>query len=413
MPAAEKYEGRTSSGVRSFLVLKESGYFVKVVSGKKIVIVREEFCMGRKKSIVLLTAMVTAALSGCGGGDKTAAMAETAAPAAQEESRAAEGDAAKENLEMGEASGAEEASEASGKAPAASDGLITVGVVNSSPEKSEYRLAVDTEMKNMFTEENGYAASFSYQGTSGEQIAAAKQFIADGVDYLLLSAEDAAGWESVLMDAQDADVRVILFDQVITVDENLYEAAVVSDVDKEGEDAVSWLKGQGLGEYQIIHLQGVVGTDAQKSLTLALDAQMEESGWKIVVRQSAGEDADKARRIVQSVIDSGEPFNVIYAENETLAKGAVAALDGADISHGTGGSVKVMSFGSSKWALEELLAQNWDYDGQRSARQAFYIDEAIKKMESGDALTEKVIVMEERGFEATTITAEDILHYGI
>lgn len=372
--------------------------------------------MRGKKGIVLLAAMAAAALSGCG--DKTAAAVETAALAAQETPEA-EGESTAEGAsETEEASGTEEgaeaesAAEAAEKASAESDGLITVGVVNSSPEESEYRLAVDAEMKDTFTEGNGYAASFSYEETGDKQIAAAEQFIADGVDYLLLSAEDAAGWESVLMDAQDADVRVILYDQVITVDESLYDAAVISDADKEGKDAVNWLERQGLSEYQIIHLQGVMGTDTQKGLTGALDAKAAENGWKIVARQAADEDADRARQIVQSVIDSGEPFNVIYAENEELAKGAVAALDEADISHGTGGHVVVMSFGCSKWALEELLIQNWDYEGQRSPRQAFYMDEAIKTMESGDALAEKVIVMDERGFEATAITAEDILHYG-
>ena len=65
-----------------------------------------------------------------------------------------------------------------------------------------------------------------------------------------------------------------------------------------------------------------------------------------------------------SVIDSGEKFNVIYAENDDMAKGAVAALDKANISHGVGKDVIVMGFDCNKWALEELLNQNWNYDGQ-------------------------------------------------
>ena len=47
-------------------------------------------------------------------------------------------------------------------------------------------------------------------------------------------------------------------------------------------------------------------------------------------------------------------FNVIYAENDDMAKGAVAALDKANISHGVGKDVIVMGFDCNKWALEEL-----------------------------------------------------------
>lgn len=300
------------------------------------------------------------------------------------------------------------------KTPMVFDNLITVGIINSSPEESRYRLAIDTELKNLFTEENGYSVSFSYKEKSSEQVTAAKQFIADGVDYLLLSADDTADWKSVLKNAQDVGVRVILFDRIIDVDKSLYDAAVISDPNREGKDAVDWLKGKNLNECNIIHLQDVMGTEAQKAFTDALDAQlMADSGWKLVARQTADGDEDKAQKIVQGVIDSGEPFNVIYAENDNMAKGAVAALDAAGISHGVNGNVIVISFGCSKWALEELLAQNWNYDGQCSSMQAFYIDEVIMTMESGDTLAKKVIVMDEKGFDATTITAEDIMIYGI
>lgn len=354
--------------------------------------------MTRKREILLLTTMVIFIISGCGS-DKTDEVAETAASIESVEEETAETES--------------EVSEASKEVSTAAGDLITVGVVNSSPEESGYRLMVDTELKNLFTEENGYSVAFSYQENSEEQITAAKQFITDGVDYLLLSVDNADDWNAVLKDAGDADVRVILFDQIIDVDETLYEAAVVSDLEREGKDAVSWLKSQGLSECNIIHLQGIIGTEEQKALTGVLNAQIAENGWKIVARQTADGNADKAKKIVQSVIDSGESFNVIYAENDEMAKGAVAALDAADISHGVNGHVIVISFGCNKWALEELLAQNWNYDGQRSFFQAFYIDEAIMTMESGGRLANKTIVMDEKGFDATTITAEDIMIYGI
>lgn len=290
---------------------------------------------------------------------------------------------------------------------------IKVGIINNDPNESGYRTANDKDMKAMFTKENGYDASFAYSLKNDEQIASAQKFIQDGVDYLLLSAADTAGWDSVLKDAQDAGTQVILFDRTIDADESLYAASIVSDMDKEGETAVNWLRDQKLDEYNIIHIQGVMGSAAQKGRSGALDEASKSDGWKIVTQQTAEWNAEKAQQIVQSVIDSGEKFNVIYAENDDMAKGAVAALDKANISHGVGKDVIVMGFDCNKWALEELLAQNWNYDGQCNPFQAEYIADVIEKLEAGEEIEEKTIIMDEKGFDATTITEDDVNQYGI
>ncbi|MBQ7657628.1 MAG: ABC transporter substrate-binding protein [Butyrivibrio sp.] len=302
----------------------------------------------------------------------------------------------------------------SGSAPAASGGKIKVGIINNDPNESGYRTANDADLKAKFTEANGYEAKFAYSLKNDEQIAAAQTFIQDEVDYLLLSAADTAGWDSVLKDAQAAGVKVILFDRTIDADPSLYEASIVSDMAKEGQTAVDWLASQNLPEYNVIHIQGVMGSAAQQGRSGALDAKVAaESNWNIVKQQTAEWNAEKAQQIVQSVIDAGTPFNVIYAENDDMAKGAVAALDAAGISHGVGKDVVVMGFDCNKWALEELLAQNWNYDGQCNPFQSSYIDEIIKKLEAGETLSQKTIIMDEKGFDATTITQDDVDNYGI
>ena len=287
--------------------------------------------------------------------------------------------------------------------------LIKVGIINNDPNESGYRTANDKDMRETFTKENGYDPSFAYSLKNDEQIAAAKQFIQDGVDYLLISAAGTSGWDTVLQDAQDAGIKVILFDRTIDADESLYEASIVSDMAKEGDTAVEWLASQNLSEYKIIHIQGVMGSSAQIGRSGALDSKVAaEANWSIVSQQTAEWNAETAQQIVQAVIDSGEKFNVIYAENDDMARGAVQALDKANISHGVGKDVIVIGFDCNKWALEELLNGNWNYDGQCNPFQASYIDDIIK-----NGAKQKVVIMEEKGFDATTITKEDVEKYGI
>ncbi len=302
-----------------------------------------------------------------------------------------------------------------GASSAYADDLIKVGIVNNPPSESGYREANVNDFQNVFTKENGYDAQFFYSIKNDEQLSAAQQFITDGVDYLLISAAETTGWDKVLADAADQGIGVFLFDRMIDVDPFLYEAAVVSDMAQ--DTAVDWLLAQELPEYNVVHIQGAMGSDAQIGRTGALDEQFEAGTMKKVVQQTATWDEAEAKKIVESVINSGEKFNVIYAENDGMAKGAVAALDEAGITHGIDGDVVVMGFDCNKWALRELFAGNWNYDGQCSPFQAAVIDTMIQTLEMGgdiDGLNElHQIISQEQGFDAMHICRADIATYGL
>ncbi|MBR2718819.1 MAG: substrate-binding domain-containing protein [Clostridia bacterium] len=293
---------------------------------------------------------------------------------------------------------------------------ITVGIVNNPPSESGYREANVKDFEKVFSAENGYVAKTYYSLKNDEQLAAAQQFITDGVDYLLISAAETTGWDAVLASAQENGIPVFLFDRMIACDESLYEAAVVSDMANQGKLAVEWLISLNLPAYNIIHIQGAMGSDAQLGRTGALDAQVAAAdNWNLVVQQTATWDEAEAKKITESVINNKAAFNIIYAENDGMAKGAVAALDEAGITHGVGKDVIVMGFDCNRWALRELLAGNWNYDGQCSPFQAQVISDLIQKLEAGEALNleSKKIISEEKGFDATTITQEDIDTYGL
>ena len=293
--------------------------------------------------------------------------------------------------------------------PRQRDGMIKVGIINNDYNESGYRTANDKDMKATFNKDNGYDAGFFYSNGGDAQVEAARKFINDGVDYLLISAANSSGWDSVLKDAKTAGVKVILFDRTIDADESLYEASVISDMTLEGQKAVNWLSSQGLSECKIIHLQGIKGSAAQQGRTVPLEIEVKlHPNWKIVKQESAEWGADRAKDIVQSVIKSGEKFNVIYAENDDMAKGAVEALDKAKITHGVGGEVIIISFDCNKWALEEVLAGRWNCDMQCSPFQASYIDNIIK-----NGTTRKTVIIDDKLFEAGRITQEDVDKYGL
>jgi ABC-type sugar transport system, periplasmic component len=296
-------------------------------------------------------------------------------------------------------------------------GLVKIGIVNLHPSESGYRAANVADMDAAFNEANGYDVQKANYNTLNEQIDAAQQFITSGVDYLLIAAQDKSGWNDVLKAAQDAGTRVFLFDRMIDCDESLYEAAVVSDMENQGKLAVQWLKEQNLEEYNIIHIQGAMGSDAQIGRTDPLQAEIDAGNMTLVRRGSGGGDwsPDEAKKIVEAAIAAGEKFNIIYAENDGMAEGAMKALDEAGITHGVNGDVIIMGFDCNKFALRYLLDGSWNFDGQCSPFQASVIAGFIEKLESGQelGLADKVVINEETYFEAGKITQEDIDKYGL
>ena len=298
--------------------------------------------------------------------------------------------------------------------------LIKVGIINLDPSESGYREANVKDLHNVFTAENGYDATFVTAPTADKQLEAANTFINDEVDYILVSAAEVTGWDEVLEAAAEAGIGVFLFDRMIECDPSLYIAAVVSDMRFEGETAVAWLESLELEEYNILHIQGQLGSAAQIGRSEPLQEKCEaDEKWTIVREGTGGDswDPNEARKIAEAAINAGEKFNIVYAENDGMADGVCKALDAAGITHGVKGDVIIMGFDCNKWALRELLAGNWNYDGQCSPFQAGIIDEMIKTLQAGgeiEGLNElNQIINPEKGFDATTITEEDVNTYGL
>jgi len=296
---------------------------------------------------------------------------------------------------------------AGGKKDAApAGGLIKVGIVNLPPEESGYRQANVEDMNAVFSKANGYDAKQTNTGDNSEQIAAAQGYIRDGVDYLLISAANASGWDNVLKSAKAAGVTVFLFDRLIQTDASNFQAALVSDMATEGNTAMGWVLSQKLAKVNLILIRGQLGSAAELGRSAAALKARDEGKISIVADGTGGDSwsLEEARKVVEAAIAANKDFNVIYAENDGMAQGAVQALDAAGITHGKGGKVKVLGFDFNRFALRNVQAGYWDCDIQCSPRQAGEISRWIKsgKLPSG-------IVYQKEIFADTASITDDII----
>jgi simple sugar transport system substrate-binding protein len=295
-----------------------------------------------------------------------------------------------------------------GAAPAdGSGGLIKVGFVQTNTNESDWRTANTESMQEALTAENGFDLQIAYgEGKHETQVAQAQAFIQQDVDYLVIEGVQSAGWESVAQAAKDAGIPLIMADRKLDLAEDLYTAMICSDFEAEGVKAAQWLAAQNLGDVNILHIQGDMGSSAQIGRTKALQDAAAANGWNIVAQQAMpGWDEAKASEFVQSVIDSGKPFNVVYSENDNMARGACSVLDKAGVTHGRDGDVKVIAFDANKWALETVLAGDWNLDVECNPLHGPRVAQLISDLEAGRTVDKNVYVDEEM-FDAGTITRE-------
>ena len=289
--------------------------------------------------------------------------------------------------------------------------LIVVGFSQVGAE-SEWRVANSESMKNALSEENGYELIFDDARNEQEnQIRAIRTFIQQDVDYIVFSPRVETGWNSILQEARDAKIPVIVIDRDIEVsDRSLYTAYIGSDFRKEGDTAVKWLERllqqQGRTEeiIRIVHIQGTIGSSAQIGRTAALeDGIRRNSNWQIMAQECGDFTRAKAYEVMGAILKENSDIDVVYCENDGEALGAIDAMEEAGLSCNTDGGVIVISFDATKLGLTYCLQGKIALNVECNPLQGPYVADLIQRLQRGESV-EQVQHVDETAFDCFTIT---------
>ncbi len=342
---------------------------------------------------VLLALTMVLALAACGG---------SSAPAATEAPAAA-------------APAAPAATEAAAPAEEA-DGPIVVGFAQVGHE-SDWRTANTKNYQEVFSAENGYDLVFvDCDNDNAVQIEAVRTSIQQGVDYIILAPIQSAGWESVLQEAQDAGIPVIVADRQVDADPSMYDAFLGTDTSVEGKLAGDWLAEYLNGaEANILVIEGTVGSSAAIGRTEGFNAvAAEHPEWKILDSQSGDFTQTGGQEVMESFIKSyNGQFNVVVCQNDNEAYGAMDAMDAAGITYGIGGDVIIISYDATHDGLKYTLEGKIHCNVECNPIQAAYVEQIIQQMEAGEEFATYTLVEDQAfvapGIEsayATTMTQE-------
>lgn len=297
------------------------------------------------------------------------------------------------------------------EAPAdAADGEAIVVGFSQVGAESDWRTANTESMKATFTEENGYKLIFDdAQQKQENQIKAVRNFIQQDVDYIVIAPVTETGWDTVLQEAKEAGIPVIIVDRMIDVsDDSLFTAWVGSNFLQEGYNAVTWLseyltaKGRQDEDINIVTLQGTIGSSAQIGRTDGVEEKMaEHPKWKMLERQSGEFTQTKGQEVMESFLKSYDDIDVVIAENDNMAFGAIDAIKAAGKTCGPNGDITIISFDAVAAAFDAMIAGTMNVSIECNPLHGPRVAEIITKLEAGETV-EKLQYVDEGVFPADT-----------
>ncbi len=290
-------------------------------------------------------------------------------------------------------------------AASAGDGLITVGYAQVGAE-SDWRTANTESFRSTFVEENGYRLIFDdAQQKQENQIKTIRNFIQQDVDYIVVAPVVETGWETVLGEAKAAGIPVILSDRQMKLsDESLYLCWVGGDFLKEGRDAVDWLNnylkenGRENEKLNVVLLQGTIGSSAQVGRTQGITEGLAKNpNYTLLAKQTGEFTQAKGQEVMESFLKAYDDIDVVFAENDNMAFGAIDAIKAAGKVPGK--DVIIISFDAVREAFNRIIAGEINCAVECNPLHGPRVDEIIKTLEAGGTV-EKIQYVKEEVFDA-------------
>ncbi len=289
--------------------------------------------------------------------------------------------------------------------------LIVVGFSQVGAE-SDWRNANTKSMLEALSAENGFRLILDdAQQKQDRQITAIRNFINQGVDYIVLAPTTEQGWDTVLAEAKAAGIPVIIVDRMIDADPELYNCWVGSNFRNEGDTAIRWIDRHFRGQpLRIAHLQGNIGSSAQIGRTEGLDAGLaDHPDWQLVFRASGDFIQAKGQELTEEMLEEGITFDLIYSENDNMAYGAIDALKKAGLTPGR--DVAIVSFDASNTALHMVLSGEIILDVECNPLHGPRVQWIIEQLEKG-GIPPKYTYVKETSFDISNLTEEIIAGRG-
>ncbi|MFJ1543287.1 ABC transporter substrate-binding protein [Micromonospora chalcea] len=269
--------------------------------------------------------------------------------------------------------------------------------------ESGWRTANTTSIKEAAAEAGIELKFDDAQQKQENQIKAIRNFIQQKVDVIAFSPVVESGWDTVLKEAKDAKIPVILTDRAVdSADKSLYETFLGSDFVKEGRLAGEWLveqKKAASGPVNIVELQGTTGSapanDRKKGFAEAIAAN---PNLKIVASQSGDFTRAGGKQVMEQFLKANPKIDVLFAHNDDMGLGALEAISAAGKTPGK--DITIITVDAVKDGMQALADGKFNFIAECSPLLGPQLMELVKKVKAGEEVPARIET------EETTFTQE-------
>ncbi|MEH1164307.1 ABC transporter substrate-binding protein [Micromonospora sp. CPCC 205539] len=274
----------------------------------------------------------------------------------------------------------------------ADDGKLTLGFSQVGAE-SGWRTANTTSIKDAAAAAGVELKFDDAQQKQENQIKAIRNFIQQKVDVIAFSPKVESGWDTVLKEAKDAGIPVILTDRSVdSADKSLYKTFLGSDFVKEGRLSGEWLVENAksrTGPVNIVELQGTTGAapanDRKKGFTEAIAAN---PNLKIVASQSGDFTRAGGKQVMEQFLRANPKIDVLFAHNDDMGLGAIEAITAAGKVPGK--DITIITVDAVKDGMQALADGKFNFIAECSPLLGPQLMDLAKKVDAGQEVPARI-----------------------
>ncbi|MBQ6514095.1 MAG: ABC transporter substrate-binding protein [Clostridia bacterium] len=292
-------------------------------------------------------------------------------------------------------------------------------------QESDWRTANTDSVKAAIEGHEGWEFIYSDgQQKQENQINALKDFITQGVDYILFTGVVTSGWDEVLAEVNEAEIPLILLDRIPDCADKIdYVAAFGGDFPLEGRRQVQWageyLKSVGRTEnIKVAIMEGTTGADAQVGRTEGNLAALADYPFMEVVAQQTGNfTRAEGQALMETWLKSIDQIDVLIAQNDDMALGAIEAIKAAGKVPGK--DIIIVGCDSVKAAFEAIVAGEMNCTVECNPLYGPFVVDTIEKLIAGETFDKTVVHPEEGVYDCvggievegtTSVLAADVIN---
>lgn len=276
---------------------------------------------------------------------------------------------------------------------------LTVGFSQVGQE-SDWRTANTDDMCAAVEAEGWTLVYDDAQQKQENQVKALRNFITQGVDYILFTGVVTTGWDEVLKEVNEAEIPLLLLDRMPDcMDQIDYVAAFGGDFLEEGRRMARWTVNyfNTTDDVNVVILEGTTGAAAATDRTKGIQEVLaNHPNFKIIASQTGNFTRAEGQAVMESFLKAHDDIDVLLAENDDMALGAIDAIKAAG--KVPGNDIIIVGCDSVKAAFDAIVAGDMNCTVECNPLYSSAVIPMIKGLEAGETYEKGVVHPEEGVF---------------